>query len=165
MTMFFVVASCILFYFALLRLGQISSVFKQFLTVAKPIIYGLAIAYLLNPIVKWIDRRMIPFLEKHCPKLKKKKQISRGVGIFVSVIFSSPAYWTNSRQSRFNSPDISKTKGLIVDVIRILLAIILPPVGVFLQVGIGLHFWLNILLTLCGYVPGIIHAIWVILRK
>ena len=25
-------------------------------------------------------------LEKHCPKLKKKKQISRGVGIFVSVI-------------------------------------------------------------------------------
>ena len=86
MTMFFVVASCILFYFALLRLGQISSVFKQFLTVAKPIIYGLAIAYLLNPIVKWIDRRMIPLLEKHCPKLKKKKQISRGVGIFVSVI-------------------------------------------------------------------------------
>ena len=86
MTMFFVVASCILFYFALLRLGQISSVFKQFLTVAKPIIYGLAIAYLLNPIVKWIDRRMIPFLEKHCPKLKKKKQISRGVGILVSVI-------------------------------------------------------------------------------
>ena len=86
MTLFFVVATCILFYFALLRLGQISSVCKQFLTVAKPIIYGLAIAYLLNPIVKWIDRRMIPLLEKHCPKLKKKKQISRGVGIFVSVI-------------------------------------------------------------------------------
>ena len=86
MTLFFVVATCIVFYFALLRLGQISSVFKQFLTVAKPIIYGLAIAYLLNPIVKWIDRRMIPLLEKHCPKLKKKKQISRGVGIFVSVI-------------------------------------------------------------------------------
>ncbi|RLQ88986.1 YqaE/Pmp3 family membrane protein [Notoacmeibacter ruber] len=52
-----------------------------------------------------------------------------------------------------------------MDIIRILLAIILPPVGVFLQVGIGLHFWLNILLTLLGYVPGIIHALWVILRK
>lgn len=52
-----------------------------------------------------------------------------------------------------------------MDVIRILIAIILPPVGVFLQVGIGLHFWLNILLTICGYVPGIIHAIWVILKK
>lgn len=52
-----------------------------------------------------------------------------------------------------------------MDVLRILLAIILPPVGVFLQVGLGLHFWLNILLTLCGYIPGIIHAIWVIQRK
>ncbi|MEO3389208.1 YqaE/Pmp3 family membrane protein [Mesorhizobium sp. CAU 1741] len=52
-----------------------------------------------------------------------------------------------------------------MDVLRILAAIILPPLGVFLQVGLGLHFWLNILLTLLGYVPGIIHAIWVVLRK
>lgn len=52
-----------------------------------------------------------------------------------------------------------------MDVVRILLAIFLPPVGVFLQVGLGLQFWLNILLPLLGYVPGIIHAIWVILRR
>lgn len=52
-----------------------------------------------------------------------------------------------------------------MDVIRILLAIVLPPLGVFLQVGIGLHFWLNIILTLCGYVPGIIHAVYVIVKK
>lgn len=51
------------------------------------------------------------------------------------------------------------------DVIRILLAILLPPLGVFLQVGIGLHFWINLLLTLMGYVPGIVHAIWVIVTK
>ncbi len=54
---------------------------------------------------------------------------------------------------------------ITMDVIRILLAIVLPPLGVFLQVGIGLHFWINILLTLLGYVPGIIHAIWVIVKK
>ena len=52
-----------------------------------------------------------------------------------------------------------------MDVIRILLSIIIPPLGVFLQVGIGLHFWLNILLTLLGYLPGIIHAVWVIARR
>lgn len=51
------------------------------------------------------------------------------------------------------------------DLIRILLAILLPPLGVFLEVGIGLHFWLNIILTLLGYIPGIIHAVWIILRK
>jgi uncharacterized membrane protein YqaE (UPF0057 family) len=52
-----------------------------------------------------------------------------------------------------------------MDVLRILVAILLPPLGVFLQVGIGLHFWLNILLTILGYVPGIIHAVWIILRR
>ena len=52
-----------------------------------------------------------------------------------------------------------------LDIIRVLLAIFLPPVGVFLQVGLGLQFWINIILTLCGYFPGIIHALWVILRK
>lgn len=52
-----------------------------------------------------------------------------------------------------------------MDIVRILVAIILPPLGVFLQVGLGLHFWLNILLTILGYIPGIIHAVWVVLRK
>lgn len=52
-----------------------------------------------------------------------------------------------------------------MDLIRILLAILLPPVGVFLQVGLGLHFWLNILLTVLGYVPGIVHAVWIIARR
>ena len=51
------------------------------------------------------------------------------------------------------------------DPIKIILAIILPPVGVFLEVGLGMHFWLNIVLTLFGYVPGILHALYVILTK
>jgi uncharacterized membrane protein YqaE (UPF0057 family) len=52
-----------------------------------------------------------------------------------------------------------------MDLLRIIAAIILPPLGVFLQVGIGPQFWLNILLTLLGYVPGIIHALYIILRR
>jgi uncharacterized membrane protein YqaE (UPF0057 family) len=53
----------------------------------------------------------------------------------------------------------------MVDILRIILAILLPPLGVFLQVGIGWHFWLNILLTLLGYIPGIVHALYVILSR
>jgi uncharacterized membrane protein YqaE (UPF0057 family) len=52
-----------------------------------------------------------------------------------------------------------------MDFLRILLSILLPPVGVFLQVGIGLHFWINILLTILGYVPGIIHAVYIIATR
>ncbi|MGB5595078.1 MAG: YqaE/Pmp3 family membrane protein [Crocosphaera sp.] len=52
-----------------------------------------------------------------------------------------------------------------MDAVRIICAIILPPLGVFLQVGIGPQFWINILLTLFGYIPGIVHAVWVIAKK
>jgi uncharacterized membrane protein YqaE (UPF0057 family) len=52
-----------------------------------------------------------------------------------------------------------------MDIVRILVAILLPPLGVFLQVGIGLQFWLNILLTLLGYIPGIIHAVYIIVKR
>jgi len=51
------------------------------------------------------------------------------------------------------------------DVIRIVCAILLPPLGVFLEVGFTGQFFLNILLTLLGYVPGLVHAIWIIAKK
>jgi uncharacterized membrane protein YqaE (UPF0057 family) len=51
------------------------------------------------------------------------------------------------------------------NLLRILLAILLPPVGVFLTVGFGGQFWLNILLTIFGYIPGIVHAVWIIARR
>lgn len=52
-----------------------------------------------------------------------------------------------------------------MDLLRILIAILLPPLGVFLQVGLGAQFWINILLTLLGYIPGIIHAVWIIATR
>ena len=52
----------------------------------------------------------------------------------------------------------------VSDPIKIIFAILLPPLGVFFEVGFKGHFWLNILLTLLGYIPGIIHALYVILR-
>ena len=52
-----------------------------------------------------------------------------------------------------------------MDIIRIIFAILLPPVGVFMQVGLGGAFWLSILLTLFGYIPGIIHAIYIIVSR
>lgn len=52
-----------------------------------------------------------------------------------------------------------------MDLLKIIFAVILPPVGVFLEVGLKGAFWLNILLTLLGYIPGIVHAIWIIARK
>ena len=50
------------------------------------------------------------------------------------------------------------------NVILIILAIILPPLAVFLQKGAGKDFVINIILCLFFYVPGILHALWVVLK-
>ncbi|KAH6655491.1 putative cation transport-related protein [Truncatella angustata] len=50
------------------------------------------------------------------------------------------------------------------DIFKIILAVILPPVGVFLERGCGADFCINVLLTILGYIPGIIHALYIILK-
>jgi len=52
-----------------------------------------------------------------------------------------------------------------MEILKVLIALLFPPVGVFLEVGIGKHFWINILLTLLGYIPGMVHAVWVIAKN
>ncbi|WP_299879435.1 YqaE/Pmp3 family membrane protein [uncultured Sulfitobacter sp.] len=52
-----------------------------------------------------------------------------------------------------------------MDIVRIICAIILPPLGTFLEVGLSRQFWLNVLLTLLGYIPGIVHAVYIIARR
>lgn len=50
-------------------------------------------------------------------------------------------------------------------VLRILLSVLLPPLGVLLQVGLGWQFALNVLLTALGYVPGVVHAIYIVATR
>jgi uncharacterized membrane protein YqaE (UPF0057 family) len=69
-----------------------------------------------------------------------------------------------ARLTLLDLPRKVEIRRLEVDLLRIVVAILLPPLGVFLQVGISKHFWINILLTLLGYIPGIVHAVWVIAK-
>lgn len=45
-----------------------------------------------------------------------------------------------------------------MSVLTIILNILLPPVAVFMKHGLGGTFLLNVLLTLIGWLPGVIHA-------
>jgi len=50
------------------------------------------------------------------------------------------------------------------DIFKIILAVLLPPLGVFLERGCGADLLINVLLTILGYIPGIIHALYIILK-
>ncbi|MAZ27579.1 MAG: YqaE/Pmp3 family membrane protein [Cytophagaceae bacterium] len=48
-----------------------------------------------------------------------------------------------------------------MSIVLILVTIILPPLAVAMKHGIGTTFLINILLTLLGWLPGVIHAFYV----
>jgi uncharacterized membrane protein YqaE (UPF0057 family) len=50
-------------------------------------------------------------------------------------------------------------------ILLIILAIILPPLAAFLVVGLSTHFWINLILTLLGWLPGTVHALWLIVDR
>lgn len=52
-----------------------------------------------------------------------------------------------------------------MSILEIILAIILPPVPVVLRFGLSGKFWLNVLLTLIGWLPGVIHAFYVLSKR
>lgn len=52
-----------------------------------------------------------------------------------------------------------------LNILNLILAIFLPPVSAFLQVGVSLHFFVNIVLTLMGFLPGMVHALWLVLKN
>lgn len=48
--------------------------------------------------------------------------------------------------------------------VLIILAIFLPPVAVFMKKGIMPTFWINLILTLIFFIPGLVHALWVVTK-
>lgn len=48
--------------------------------------------------------------------------------------------------------------------VLIIIAIFLPPLAVGLKDGIGMSLVISIILTLLFYIPGLLHALWVILK-
>ena len=49
-------------------------------------------------------------------------------------------------------------------ILLIILAILLPFVAVLIKKGLGKDFIINIILCILFYIPGIIHALWIVLK-
>ena len=49
--------------------------------------------------------------------------------------------------------------------LKIIASIVLPPLGVFMSMGISQALLINVLLTLLGWIPGIIHALWILSKQ
>lgn len=78
---------CILFFFMIYRYNGFTDFWKKLSLILQPIIIGVVIAYLLNPIMKFLEGHLLKFLEPRMKSKRKAKKTSRGIAITGSLVF------------------------------------------------------------------------------
>lgn len=88
LTAFIVIACAMLLFFVMFRTEQIKSIFGAVFASLKPILWGIAIAYILNPVMSFFDRNLLRFLYPRIQNKKKARSLSRTAAIIASLIFA-----------------------------------------------------------------------------
>ncbi|MBQ8559098.1 MAG: AI-2E family transporter [Tyzzerella sp.] len=88
-TVFLIIGACIICYFAFLRFEYISEFVGEILGIVRPIVYGFVVAYLLNPIVKLVERYVKLLLGKVIKNEKWIHKIGRSTGILIAFIVAA----------------------------------------------------------------------------
>lgn len=84
---FITFACCILFFFMLLRYQGFADGWHKIVGAAQSIIIGLVLAYLLNPIMEFLERKLYKRLKGKMKTDQKAKKLSRGLGIAGAILF------------------------------------------------------------------------------
>lgn len=84
---FIIVCLCMVVFFAMYRFDSVRGAWNKVMGVLQPIIIGFVIAYLINPIMKLIERNLDKALEKRMSNEKKRKKLTRAVGTGGALVF------------------------------------------------------------------------------
>ena len=87
LVVFITFCCCILFFFMIYRYNGFADFWKKLTTILQPIIMGLVLAYLLNPVMKFLERHLMKLLEPRMKSKTKAKKMSRGVAIAGAWVF------------------------------------------------------------------------------
>lgn len=88
LTAFVVVAASLCFYYLLFHLSNITSALKAVAHILMPVMFGFVMAYLLTPILNYLEHNVwIPLCDKcGIKKSPKRDSMVRGFGIIVTII-------------------------------------------------------------------------------
>lgn len=84
---FITFACCILFFFVLLRFEGFSSVWNDMMRAAQPIIIGLVLAYLLNPVMKLAEQIIYDLIKTRTKTDESARKLARALGIGFALLF------------------------------------------------------------------------------
>ena len=84
---FLTFACCTVFFFLVLRYKGVADIWHLITVALQPIIIGLGLAYLLNPVMKFQERHWLPFLKKKMKSEKSAAKVARGLSIAGAILF------------------------------------------------------------------------------
>ncbi len=75
--------ACLVVYALLFNFTGLGDFIEKFLSIIAPITWGLVIAYLVNPIMKWFEKRLKKLTEKNKPHFKLNRIISLSIAMLL----------------------------------------------------------------------------------
>ena len=86
-TAFVVIAASIIFYYFVFHSSNIVAGLRRLTDILMPLVFGLATAYLLTPVLNTVEKRfLIPIFDKlEIKESKKRKSVIRGLGVFLTA--------------------------------------------------------------------------------
>ena len=90
---FVTICCCVLFFFLIYRYHGLTAYWQKLVAVLQPIIMGCITAYLLNPVMMFLEKYLLVFFSSRTKTEKKAKKVSRTVAtggalaIFLLLIF------------------------------------------------------------------------------
>ncbi|MCR4617121.1 MAG: AI-2E family transporter [Lachnospiraceae bacterium] len=90
LTGFVTIIACIAVYLLMINIGVVYDFIKSLNNVLKPVFWGMIIAYLLTPILNFVECKMItPIFDKtKAKKGEKRDKLIRGICIFITLVFA-----------------------------------------------------------------------------
>ncbi|MGN0291293.1 MAG: AI-2E family transporter, partial [Lachnospiraceae bacterium] len=82
LTIFLVLSLCIVVFFLIYRYNGFAASWKKLTYILQPIIIGIIVAYLINPIMVFFEKYLIRLIEPHMKKKEKAKRLSRTIATF-----------------------------------------------------------------------------------
>ncbi len=88
LTIFFSISACICFYYVLFHGTDLSNAKDAAIKILLPIIDGIGLAYVLNPMMNFYEKKWVHplWIKMKLKDSKKKKKIVRGFSIFLTMI-------------------------------------------------------------------------------
>lgn len=81
------VCCCILFFFMVYRYHGFASFWRKLVWIVQPITIGVILAYLLNPVVRFIEAYVVKFLIPRVKNKRRARKAGRGVGVAGALLF------------------------------------------------------------------------------